>query len=153
MSLFSVAQRQYAFDPRISLCVYSTLEQFYRLVCAVPPVVDLAQITGLSNGDQPFGASEWRVGKFLKKTNSGHAAVFVGFDFSLGKNPEYEDYFFGVSICSKDLNPNYQTEVRNGNFNVLERNDEWITVKLEETSLASPQTLRDAVSNIVKVFL
>jgi hypothetical protein len=153
MAVLSELQKQYVFDPRASVRVFSAMVRFYQLVCDNPPVVDLAQVTGLSNGDNHFGPSDWKVGKSLKKTASGQEALFAGFDFALGKNFEYEDYIFGVSICRKHLKANYQDGARNGSFDVLERNDDWITVKLEQTSFTSPQALSDAVSNIVKSFL
>jgi hypothetical protein len=157
MALISSAQKQYAFDPRISLSVFSALEQFYNMVCGNPPLVDLASLIGLpekANGVNRFGDSELKVGKYLKMTGSGHTALFVGFDFELGKNPKYEDYIFGVSICKKDLKEKYQDEAGKSNFDVLERADDWITVRLDpDISMRNTQAFESEVIKIVDTLL
>jgi hypothetical protein len=145
MAIFSELQKQYVFDPQVSVRVFSAMEQFYSLICTDPPKVNLSTISKLTHcGNRCFGSDpKGKVGQFFNKSKSGGVLAFVGFDFELGKNPEYEDYIFGVSITKKCVAANYN----NQGVDSIEH-DEWITVKLEPGSLKSPQIFYDTVEDI-----
>ena len=149
MALTLLAQMQCAFNPRILLDVSSKLAEFYNMVCGNPPLVDLAKILRLDDGENCFGGSELKVGKFLNK--NADTAVFVGFDFELLNESEYADYIFSVSIHKDYLVDNYQNGANGLDFK--ERADNWITIRMDPDTLKNKKAFESEVKKIVDMLL